>query len=77
MEIIATLEPERRGLYTGGLGFITHQGETTLAMAIRTLTSRGRVGHYFTGGGIVADSDPTREVEETLWKARQLFGRAG
>jgi anthranilate/para-aminobenzoate synthase component I len=77
MEIIATLEPERRGLYTGGLGFITHQGEITLAMAIRTLTSRARAGHYFTGGGIVADSDPTREVEETLWKSRQLFGRAG
>jgi anthranilate/para-aminobenzoate synthase component I len=77
MEIIAHLESERRGLYTGGLGFINHRGELTLAMAIRTLTTRARVGHYFTGGGIVADSDPTREVEETSWKARQLFGRAG
>jgi anthranilate/para-aminobenzoate synthase component I len=77
MEIIAGLEAERRGLYTGGLGFITHQGEMTLSMAIRTLTVRSDRGHYFTGGGIVADSDPAREVEETLWKARQLFGRAG
>lgn len=77
MELIAALESERRGLYTGGLGLITHQGETTLAMAIRTLTSRAGVGHYFTGGGIVADSDPARELLETLWKARQLFGRAG
>jgi anthranilate/para-aminobenzoate synthase component I len=77
MEIIASLEAERRGLYTGGLGFITHQGELTLSMAIRTLTTRSGSGHYFTGGGIVADSDPAREVEETLWKARQLFGRAG
>lgn len=75
MEIIASLEAERRGLYTGALGFITHAGEMTLAMAIRTLTTRGSQGHYFTGGGIVADSDPAREVEETVWKARQLFGR--
>jgi anthranilate/para-aminobenzoate synthase component I len=77
MEIIAELESERRGLYTGGIGFITHGGEMTLAMAIRTLTTQAHIGHYFTGGGIVADSDPAREVEETLWKARQLFGRAG
>jgi anthranilate/para-aminobenzoate synthase component I len=46
-------------------------------MAIRTLTLRDGVGHYFTGGGIVADSDPRRELEETRWKALQLFGRAG
>ncbi len=77
MEIIASLESERRGLYTGALGFITHGGEMTLAMAIRTLTTHGAEGHYFTGGGIVADSDPAREVEETVWKARQLFGRPG
>ena len=77
MEIIAHLEAERRGLYTGGLGYITHAGEMTLGMAIRTLTTRGDEGHYFTGGGIVADSDPAREVEETSWKARQLVGRAG
>jgi anthranilate/para-aminobenzoate synthase component I len=77
MEVIAHLEAERRGLYTGGLGYITHAGEMTLGMAIRTLSTRGDEGHYFTGGGIVADSDPAREVEETLWKARQLVGRAG
>ena len=77
MELIATLESQRRGLYTGGLGFLTHGGEIRLAMAIRTLTARGDVGHYFTGGGIVADSDPGREVRETLWKAQQLFGAVG
>lgn len=77
MEVIAALEAERRGLYTGGLGCISHRGELTLSMAIRTLTTRSGSGHYFTGGGIVADSQPAREVEETLWKARQLFGRAG
>lgn len=77
MEIIAALEAERRGLYTGAVGFVGHAGTLVLSMAIRTLTVRGGVGHYWTGGGIVADSDPKREVEETLWKARQLFGRAG
>jgi len=77
MEIIAALEAERRGLYTGAIGFISHQGETKLSMAIRTLTTRAGEGHYFSGGGIVADSDPAREVEETAWKAQQLFGRAG
>lgn len=72
MEIIAELESERRGLYTGGLGFLSHAGEMVLAMAIRTLTLRGERGHYHVGGGIVADSDPAREVEETAWKALQL-----
>jgi anthranilate/para-aminobenzoate synthase component I len=76
MELIASLEAARRGLYTGALGFITHAGEMTLAMAIRTLTTQGMEGHYFTGGGIVVDSDPEREIEETRWKAQQLFGRA-
>jgi anthranilate synthase component 1 len=76
MEIIAQLEAERRGLYTGGLGLLNHRGELTLAMAIRTLTVRDGVGHYFAGGGIVADSQPELEVRETDWKARQLFGRA-
>lgn len=77
MEVISELEAERRGLYTGGIGYINHRGELRLAMAIRTLTLRDGVGHYFTGGGIVADSDPRRELEETRWKALQLFGRAG
>jgi anthranilate/para-aminobenzoate synthase component I len=72
MEIIASLEAERRGLYTGALGLLTHHGELRLAMAIRTLTLQEGVGHYHVGGGIVADSDPTREVEETRWKALQL-----
>jgi anthranilate/para-aminobenzoate synthase component I len=76
MEVIAELEAERRGLYTGGFGILNHRGELQLAMAIRTLSRQGGIGHYFSGGGIVADSQPTREVEETHWKAQQLFGRA-
>jgi anthranilate/para-aminobenzoate synthase component I len=76
MEIIASLEAERRGLYTGALGYLNHRGELLLAMAIRTLTVKAGVGHYFAGGGIVADSQPDLELRETEWKARQLFGRA-
>jgi anthranilate/para-aminobenzoate synthase component I len=72
MEIIAQLEAERRGLYTGAFGMLTHEGELSLAMAIRTLSIRAGIAHYHVGGGIVADSDPTREVEETRWKALQL-----
>jgi anthranilate/para-aminobenzoate synthase component I len=72
MEVIAALEPRRRGLYTGGLGFVAHDGGVTLSMAIRTAVIAGGRGEYWTGGGIVADSDPEREVEETRWKALQL-----
>lgn len=72
MDWIARLETERRGLYTGGLGFIARGGALRLSMAIRTLTIARGVAHYFTGGGIVADSDPDQEIQETLWKAEQL-----
>jgi anthranilate/para-aminobenzoate synthase component I len=72
MEVIANLETSRRGLYTGGFGSVDHSGTMTLAMAIRTVVFRGAEGEYFTGGGIVADSDPDRELEETRWKAIQL-----
>jgi anthranilate/para-aminobenzoate synthase component I len=72
MEVIATLESERRGLYTGALGHITHEGGVTLSMAIRTAVLTRREGEYWVGGGIVADSNPRRELEETRWKALQL-----
>jgi anthranilate/para-aminobenzoate synthase component I len=75
--VIASLEPARRGLYTGGIGLVGHDGSVTLSMAIRTAVLEGREGEYWTGGGIVADSDPEREVEETRWKAAQLVGAAG
>lgn len=73
MELIAELEPHRRGLYTGAVGFIRQDGGVELAMAIRTLTTRAGVGHYFAGGGIVADSVPALEVEETVWKAERVL----
>jgi anthranilate/para-aminobenzoate synthase component I len=72
MEVIAALEPRRRGLYTGAIGYVAHDGGLTMAMAIRTAVLEDGEGEYWTGGGIVADSDPEREVEETRWKALQL-----
>ncbi|MFO0659828.1 MAG: anthranilate synthase component I family protein [Polyangiaceae bacterium] len=73
MEVIADLETHRRGLYTGAIGYVGHGGELVLSMAIRTLTLRDEEGHYHVGGGIVADSDPLREEEETRVKSLQLL----
>ncbi len=73
MDLIAELEAERRGLYTGAFGSLAHDGTLELGMAIRTLTVREGQGQYWAGGGIVADSDPEREVQETLWKAEALL----
>jgi anthranilate/para-aminobenzoate synthase component I len=77
MEVIAELEATRRGLYTGGFGIVRRDGGVELSMAIRTLTARGSEAQYLTGGGIVADSVPEREVEETLWKARNVLELLG
>jgi anthranilate/para-aminobenzoate synthase component I len=74
----ATLEPWRRGAYTGAFGWVGRDGRLELAMAIRTVQGgrgggdEGHEAEYFTGGGIVADSVPERELEETRWKAAQL-----
>jgi anthranilate/para-aminobenzoate synthase component I len=76
MEVIAQLEPVRRGLYTGAMGAVAFDGSLRLAMAIRVVTVLGAEAHYFTGGGIVADSDPEQELAETEWKATQLERRA-
>ena len=77
MELIRDLEPVRRGLYTGAAGFVREDGGLELGMVIRTVTAQGTSGAYYAGGGIVADSDPEREVEETLWKAAALVELAG
>lgn len=74
MQTIGQLETNRRGLYTGAVGALCFDGALRLAMAIRTLVvDSSGTAHYRSGGGIVADSDPEREVHETHWKARQLF----
>jgi para-aminobenzoate synthetase component I len=75
MEIIAELEPTRRGVYCGSVGYISATGAMDLSIVIRTyLALRGRGRVYFqAGGGIVADSDPEQEYRETLDKARALI----
>ena len=73
MEIIAELEPTARGPYCGSLGFIGFDGAMDTNILIRTFTAgRGWV-QFPVGGGIVADSDPSREYEETLHKAAGLL----
>lgn len=72
MDLICELELHRRGLYTGALGYLRHDGGLKLSMAIRVLSMKAGEAHYFAGGGIVADSDPEQEFQETLWKAEQL-----
>lgn len=72
MEVIEELEPARRGVYTGSLGYISFDGTMHLNILIRTLLCRGGKIYFQTGGGIVADSTPEGEYEETLVKARAL-----
>lgn len=72
MEIIADLEKERRGPYAGAVGYFGYSGAMDTCITIRTLVMHDGMIHVQAGAGIVADSDPTREFEETLSKARAL-----
>ncbi|HET6249038.1 MAG TPA: anthranilate synthase component I family protein [Tepidisphaeraceae bacterium] len=77
MEIIDELEPVRRGPYCGAIGYLAPGGAMQFNIAIRTMIARvGRV-HISVGGGIVADSNPDAEYEETLVKARAMFEALG
>ncbi len=73
MEIIEELEPVRRGPYTGSIGWISPGGEMELNITIRTLLVENGWAHVQAGAGIVADSIPAREYEESLSKARALW----
>lgn len=73
MEIIDELEPTRRGLYGGGIGYIDLAGNLDLCIAIRTVVFRDGRAHVQAGAGIVADSVPEREFEETENKAMALL----
>jgi len=73
MEIIDELEPNQRGVYTGSIGYMGFNGETDLNIVIRTMVITGGKIYFHAGGGIVADSDPEAEYEETLHKARALI----
>lgn len=72
IEIIDELEPVARGAYTGAVGVLGLDGQMTFNVAIRTLQFRGQAATLYVGGGIVADSDPADEYEETLAKGRGI-----
>ena len=76
MEIIDELEPHRRGPYGGAVGYIDFSGNMDTCIALRTMVLKGQTAYLQAGAGIVADSVPANEYEETLNKARGLL-RAG
>ena len=73
MEIIEKLEPVRRGPYTGSIGYVSWTGDMDLNILIRTLLLTGGRGYIQVGAGIVADSIPAHEYEETICKAQAFF----
>lgn len=73
MQIIADLEPHPRGLYAGAVGYIGFDDRLEFAIAIRTTVVRDGIASFQTGAGIVADSDPTKEYEETKQKAGAML----
>ena len=73
MRLIDRLEPVRRGVYSGGLGYLDVRGGLDLSVVIRTLIVKDERAYLHVGGGIVADSDPIAEYHETLDKARALL----
>ena len=77
MQIIAELEGRGRGAYTGSLGFLGRDGSMDMNILIRTLSVLGHRVELRAGGGIVADSDPQRELEETRAKARGMLAAFG
>ena len=72
MEIIEELEKEKRGLYTGVIGYVGFNDVSQFNIVIRTLVREGEMLHYHVGAGIVADSDPLAEYEETIHKAKGI-----
>jgi len=73
MEIIDELEPVTRGVYTGAIGYIAFDGSMDLNIAIRTMIIKDSIASFHVGGGIVADSDPAWEYEETLHKGAAIM----
>ena len=73
MEIIAELEQEARDAYTGSVGYLCHNGDMDLNILIRTITHKKNSFSFRAGAGIVADSNPVKELNETRSKARGLY----
>jgi anthranilate synthase component 1 len=77
MEIIAELEQQARGAYTGSMGYINRDGSMDLNILIRSMVSSGEHLQFRAGAGIVADSDAFAELDETRAKARGLLRAMG
>lgn len=73
MEIIDELEPTRRGTYAGCTGYFSYSGDMDMCITIRTILVKNSTAYVQAGAGIVADSDPSREYEETVNKAMALI----
>jgi len=73
MEIIEELEPTKRGLYTGSIGYLGFSGNIDLSIVIRTFLVKDNGAYFQVGGGIVADSSPEAEYQETMDKAKALI----
>lgn len=73
MEIIEELEPSRRSIYTGSLGYLSFSGSMDFNILIRTILKKENKLYFSVGGGIVADSKPEDEYDETLVKARAMM----
>ncbi len=77
MEIITALEGEERGVYSGGIGYLSADGDLDFNIVIRSVVCGGGRAHLRVGGGVVADSDPGSEYDETIDKARALLAALG
>jgi len=73
MEIIDELEPTRRGVYTGSIGYLSFAGGMDLNIVIRTILVKDGKAYFQVGGGIVYDSEPEAEYQETLDKGKALI----
>jgi anthranilate synthase component 1 len=73
MEVIADLEPEQRGVYAGSLGYVSFGGNLDMAITLRTIVVADGIAYVQAGAGVVADSRPEREFDETLEKAGAMF----
>ena len=77
MQIIDELEPVQRGVYCGAIGYMAGGGRMQFNVAIRTIVISDGVARFSVGGGIVADSDPSAEYEETIVKAKAMLDALG
>jgi len=73
MEIIEEMEPSRRGPYAGAVGYVGFSGNLDTCINIRTIVIKGRQAYIQAGAGIVADSDPESEYQETANKAKAMM----